>query len=106
MLQGANTDLFNPLVPKAHKSECQNLLFPLQIKRFKVSQSELVDFYFLHPGTNWFTGLTAGLDRRVGHHKAVKRRKVCHRCARPEEHSGHTGLLQQLLPVDDGGVYV
>ena len=37
MLQGANTDRFNPLVPKAHKSECQNLLFPLQIKPVKVS---------------------------------------------------------------------
>ena len=31
MLQAANTDLFNPLVPKAHNSECQNLPFPLQI---------------------------------------------------------------------------
>ena len=32
MLQAANTDtdLFNPLVPKAHNSECQNLLLPLQ----------------------------------------------------------------------------
>ena len=35
MLQGANTDLFNPLVPKAHNSECQNL-FPLLIKPVKV----------------------------------------------------------------------
>ena len=32
MLQRANTNLFNPLVPKAHNNECQNLLFPLQIK--------------------------------------------------------------------------
>ena len=32
MLQAANTDLFNPLVPKAQNSECQSLLFPLQIK--------------------------------------------------------------------------
>ena len=32
MLQVVNTDLFNPLVPKAYISECQNLLFPLQIK--------------------------------------------------------------------------
>ena len=32
MLHGANTDLFIPLVPKAHKIECQNLLFALQIK--------------------------------------------------------------------------
>ena len=31
MLQAASTDLFNPLVPKSHDSECQNLLFPLQI---------------------------------------------------------------------------
>ena len=37
MLQEANTDLLNPLVPKAHNSEFQNLLFPLQIKPVKVS---------------------------------------------------------------------
>ena len=37
MLQGANTDLFNPLVPKAHKSKCQNLLFPIQIKPVNVN---------------------------------------------------------------------
>ena len=29
--QGANTDFFNPLVPKVDNSECQNLLLPLQI---------------------------------------------------------------------------
>ena len=32
MLQAANTDLFNPLIAKAHNSECQDLPFPLQIK--------------------------------------------------------------------------
>ena len=37
MLQAANTDLFHPLVPKVHNSECLNLLFPLQIKPVKVS---------------------------------------------------------------------
>ena len=38
MLQGASTDLFNPLtVPKAHNSECQNILFHLQIRPLKVS---------------------------------------------------------------------
>ena len=37
MLQAANTDLLNQLVPKAHKNESQNLLFPLQIKPVKVS---------------------------------------------------------------------
>ena len=35
MLQAANTDLFNPSVPKAHNSEPQNVLFPLQIKPVK-----------------------------------------------------------------------
>ena len=37
MLQGANTDPFNPLVPKAHNSERQSLPFPLQIEPVKVS---------------------------------------------------------------------
>ena len=40
MLPGAKTDLFDPLVPKVskiHNIECQNLLFPLQIKPVKVS---------------------------------------------------------------------
>ena len=37
MLQASNTELFNPLVPKAHNSECKKLLFPLQIKPVKVS---------------------------------------------------------------------
>ena len=35
MLQAANTDLFNPLVPKAHISEYQNQLFILKIKPVK-----------------------------------------------------------------------
>ena len=53
MLQAANTDLFNPLVLKAHNIECQNILFPLQIKPLKVSYSQIADIYFLHPlGTN------------------------------------------------------
>ena len=37
MSLAANSDLFNPLVPKAHNNVCQNLLFPLQTKRVKVS---------------------------------------------------------------------
>ena len=41
MLQAANTKLFNPLVPEAHNSECQNLLIPLQIIPVK-SQLKLV----------------------------------------------------------------
>ena len=35
MLQAANTDLFNPSVPKAHNSECRNLQFLLPIKLVK-----------------------------------------------------------------------
>ena len=36
MLHGANTDIFNPLVTKAHNSECKNIiLFPLQMKPLK-----------------------------------------------------------------------
>ena len=31
MLQWASTDNFNPLVPKAHSYECQNLIFCWQI---------------------------------------------------------------------------
>ena len=37
MLQAANTDLFNRLVPKAHNSECQNQTFRLQILPVKVN---------------------------------------------------------------------
>ena len=37
MLQAAKTDLFNPLVPKAHNSVSQYLLFLLQIQPVKVS---------------------------------------------------------------------
>ena len=37
MPEAANTDVFNPWVPKAHNSECQNLLFPIAIKPVKVS---------------------------------------------------------------------
>ena len=40
MGQAADTDLYNPLpllVPKAPKSEWQNLIFPLQIKLVKIS---------------------------------------------------------------------
>ena len=37
MLQAANTDLFNPLAPETPTSECQILLFPLQMKPIKAS---------------------------------------------------------------------
>ena len=46
MLQAANTDLFNPLVPKAHNSECENLLFPLQINQKKSVKASLRIFIF------------------------------------------------------------
>ena len=49
MLQAASTDLFNPLVPKAHNSECQNQLFPLQIKPVKVNLKLVGRFLYFAP---------------------------------------------------------
>ena len=46
MLQAANTDLFNPSVPKAHYSECQHLLAPFIIKPVK-SQLKLACGFLL-----------------------------------------------------------
>ena len=43
MLQAANTDPYDPFVPKAHNTECQNLQLPLQIK------ASLLILLFLHP---------------------------------------------------------
>ena len=43
MLQAANTDLFNPLVP----SERQNLPFPLQIKHKKSVEASFAIFFAL-----------------------------------------------------------
>ena len=47
MLQAANIDLFNPLVPKAHNSKRQNLIFPLQIKPVKVNLKLIGAFFTL-----------------------------------------------------------
>ena len=52
MLQAANNDIFNPLVPKDHNSKCQNLLFPLQIKPVKVSKAIKSRCVFFICGTN------------------------------------------------------
>ena len=50
MLQAANTDLFNPLVPKAHNSEGQNLSFLYTLR----SQVKLIGRYlFFHPRHFW-----------------------------------------------------
>ena len=57
MLQAANTDLFNLLVPKVHNNECQNSvkmrLFNLQIKPAKVTLNLIwLIFRFFTFGTN------------------------------------------------------
>ena len=39
ILQAANTDLFNPLVPKPHNAVCQNLL--LLLLQIKPTKSQL-----------------------------------------------------------------
>ena len=44
--EAANTDLFNPLVPEAHNSECQNVPFPLQISQQKSVTASLRIFAF------------------------------------------------------------
>ena len=47
MLQTANTDLYNPLVPKAHNSECQNLLyFFYKLSHWKSVKASLRIFIF------------------------------------------------------------
>ena len=60
MLQGANTDPFNPLVPEAHNGECQNLLFHFQFKPVKSVKSRWI-FNFCTLGTN---GLKAGKSHK------------------------------------------
>ena len=47
MVHAANTDLFNPLVPKAHNSGSKSAIL-LHSKPLKVSQRKLADFYFFH----------------------------------------------------------
>ena len=51
MLQAANSDLLNLLVPEAHNSECQNLPFSWQIKPVKVNLK-----------LNWLIGLFWNLE--------------------------------------------
>ena len=53
MLQAANTDLFNPLVNKAHNSGRQKLPFNLQIKAVKSVKAKLANFIFFHPRHWW-----------------------------------------------------
>ena len=57
-MQSANTDLFDTLVPTAHNSECQNLLFPLQIKPEIDSYSYVADLFFGNLGTNGLNAST------------------------------------------------
>ena len=61
MQQAANTDLINPLGPKVYSSECQIILFPLQIKPEKVNLKLIGGFernYFVCIlGTNGLMGL-------------------------------------------------
>ena len=57
MLQGANTDLFNPLVPKAHNSQCRNRLFPnLQVIKGQDNLQSWALLIFLNVFNNkkWF----------------------------------------------------
>ena len=59
MLQVANTDLFKNLVPKAHNSECQNLLFLYKLASKSVKASLRI-FIIYTLGTN---GLMTGNNK-------------------------------------------
>ena len=54
MFQGANTDLFDPLVPKAHNSKYQNIVYPVQIshKKSDKATSNWQIFIFCTLGSN------------------------------------------------------
>ena len=56
MLQAANTELFNPSVPKAHNSECQNILISFKNEAIE-SLLKLVWWFFIFCtlGTNGLT---------------------------------------------------
>ena len=78
MLQGANTDLLNPLVPKAQNSKCQNLQFSLQIKPVKVGESQMADFSFLNPRhypAAALQGLTASWVGMMAFYGAVREKQ-------------------------------
>ena len=49
MLEAAKTELFNPLVPKAQNTECQNLLFLLQIKPVSQLVKSICGLLFFAP---------------------------------------------------------
>ena len=49
LLQAANIKLFNPLIHKAHNSDCQNLQFPLKIKPGQKSVKSSLRIYILCP---------------------------------------------------------
>ena len=52
MLQGANTDIFNPSVPKAHNYECANLSFgPVHFLCKLSFKASLRIFILFTPGT-------------------------------------------------------
>ena len=61
MLQAANIDLFNPLVPEAHNSRWQNLLFPLQASK-RQFKGIWRNFIFCIFGTNGVIAIGAGVE--------------------------------------------
>ena len=114
MLKGANTDLFNPLVPKSHNSKSQNLLFPLQIKPVKVKlKLNWRIFIFCNLGTNglkapriklrWMDWSLRGGKRRGGGERA---REVRGKGFRSYRHNmellpalGTVSFVLQAIPV-------
>ena len=58
MLPAASADIFNPLVPKAHNSECQTVLYPFANEASK-SQLKPVFIFYTH-GKNGLTWPNVG----------------------------------------------
>ena len=79
-----------PLGPRAYNSDCQNLLFPLQVKPVKVSLSYLWIFIFCTVGTN---GL---INVRIYSQSLYQCKLYMHDyCLR----SGYSGSPSRCLPV-------
>ena len=49
MLQAANTDLFNPLILKAHNSKCQNFHFLYELSHKKINLKVIGGYLFFAP---------------------------------------------------------
>ena len=96
MFQASNTDLFNPLVPKAHNSERQNLLFPFQIKPVNVnSKLNWRIFIFASSAIIWVN--IRCVQRSSEYNSVISDCFVCEHCTCETECGQHTRSRGYLL---------